>query len=68
MRFVLKKIGILLVCLTVVSYCCNKSKQYFSSCYSCNKKQDKPIALVISAPSGCGKDTAINALVEKNSD
>ena len=64
----LKKIGILLVCLTVVSSCCNKSKQYFASCYSCHKKQDKPVVLVVSAPSGCGKDTAINSLIEKNSD
>ena len=68
MRFMLNKIGILLVCLTIVSSCCNKNKQYFSSCHSCSKKEDKPVVLVISAPSGCGKDTAINALVEKNSD
>jgi guanylate kinase len=68
MRFKLNKIGLLLFCLTLISSCCNKNKHYFSSCYSCHEKQDKPIALVISAPSGCGKDTAINALVEQNQD
>ncbi len=29
-------------------------------------KDDRPIAFVVSAPSGCGKDTAINSLIEKH--
>ncbi len=45
----------------LISSCCSK--------HFCDKNiSPKPIVLVISAPSGCGKDTAVNSIIEENKD
>lgn len=68
MATLFKKISVLFLFLVVASCCCRGKKGVDDVRHSCEggRCNGKPIALVISAPSGCGKDTAINALVEKN--